>query len=230
VQKVVPVLQRIRGVVVLTQTCDIVRAHFRRPYVEIAPLVKLDSETVEQVRRLKRPSFAYVPAMADSSLVADLERIMTVEKAVVANWKRIPGWRADAEGREFGRAIARKRSRFAFPDDFIRSIRRFRHRLVDKHKRKSPEGESLRALREIRIHATPSWHATKMSLAIWFIEESELGNSASGRHSQLKNWVELVDQAGRFRVESALVCRLDEISARDYVESERLDFDSLSID
>jgi len=230
VDKIVCVSEDVPGIVMLTQTCDIVRPCRDRPFVEIALLVAVDAGAVEQVRRRKRPAYAYVPAMAGSGLVADLDRIMTVEKAVVANWKRIPGWKADAEGREFGRAIAWKRSRFAFPDDFVRATSRFRARLFDKHGRDSAEGECLRALREIRVQAKPSWDHAQVSLTIWFIDDAAPGRHSSEFHHWVEQWVKFIDQAGRFRVESALVCRLDDISARDYVESERLDFDSLSID
>jgi len=85
------VTEEVAGVVMLTQTCDMVRSCLVRPFVEIAPLVQFDDVIVEQVRRLKRPAFAYVPALAEDGMVADLDRIMTVEKAVVASWIRTPG-------------------------------------------------------------------------------------------------------------------------------------------
>ena len=137
----------VEGVVVLTQTCDIVRSCKNRPFVEIAPLVRLDDTTVEQVRRLKRPAFAFVASMAREGLVADLDRVMTVEKAVVANWGRVSGWDTDSDNRAFARAIARKRSRFAFPDDFVQAADRFRRRMLEKHNRMTVEGSHLRTLR-----------------------------------------------------------------------------------
>lgn len=225
-----PVLEEVEGFVMLSQTCDIVRLCIERPFVEIAPLVRLDDEIVEQARRLKRPSLAYIPAIARKGLVADLDRIMTVEKAVVAAWTRIMGWSTDAEGREFARTIARKRSRFAFPDDFIRAADQFRRRLTNKHGRQSGEGEFLRALREIRVRAAPSWNADDVKLTIWFIKYREAGDSASDWSDQVDRWVGLVDQSGRFCVESAVACSLEDITAHDYVESEVLDFDSLSVD
>ncbi len=214
----------------LTQTCDIVRSCVDRPFVEIAPLVKLDDATVEQVRRLKRPAFAYVPATAGDGLVADLDRIMTVEKAVAANWARIPGWSTDAEIREFARAIARKRSRFAFPDDFVLAADRFRGRVTSKHNRNSLEGAHLRALREIRVQAAPSWNADGVKLTIWFIKERDSDDGAYEWPGQVERWTRLFDQSGRFRVDTAIACYLDDITARDYVESDVLDFDSLSVE
>ena len=109
------VLDAVHGVVELSQTCDVVRGCRARPFVEVAPLVEASEIWVEEIRRLKRPAFAYVPKVAHKHLVADLDRVMTVEKALVAGWNRTPGWEEDAEVRDFASALARKRSRFAFP-------------------------------------------------------------------------------------------------------------------
>ena len=51
-----PVLDEVRGVVMLTQTCDVVRGCRARPFVEIAPLIEVREPWVEEIRRLKRPS------------------------------------------------------------------------------------------------------------------------------------------------------------------------------
>ena len=83
------------------------------------PSSRFPSQWVEEIRRLKRPAFAYVPITAGDHLVADLDRTMTIEKALVAGWARTPGWETDDELRDFASALARKRSRFAFPDDFV---------------------------------------------------------------------------------------------------------------
>ena len=87
---VAPILDSVPGVVMLTQTCDVVRDCRKRPFVEVAPLVELSAQEVEKVHRLKSPAFAYVPGTAKKRLVADLDRTMTVEKAVVANGRVFP--------------------------------------------------------------------------------------------------------------------------------------------
>lgn len=220
----------VEGVVVLTQTCDIVRSCQNRPFVEIAPLVRLDDAMVEQVRRLKRPAFAYVASMAREGLVADLDRVMTVEKAVVANWERISGWDTNSDNRAFARAIARKRSRFAFPDDFVLAADRFRRRMLEKHNRMTVEGSHLRALREIRVRAEPSWNDDEVGLTIWFIKDRDPVSESPDWPDLVDGWSELFDQSGRFHVKAAVACRLEDITARDYVESDVLDLDSLSVD
>jgi hypothetical protein len=141
------------GVVVLSQTCDIVRSCCERPFVEVAPLLEVDEARLRETKRALVVNRAYVPGMAARRLVADLDRVMTVEKAVLARWPRTLGCSTDAEARAFSEALGRKRARPAFPDDFVAALARLQRRIRDKHGRKSSEGQLLEALREIRIHA-----------------------------------------------------------------------------
>ena len=224
------VADRVEGFVILTQTCDIVRSSQNRPYIEIAPLVRCDDATVEQIRTLRRPAFAYIPGVAENRLVADLDRIMTIEKGVLARWsERIPGCRSVAEQRVFARAIAHKRSRFAFPDDFVLAASHFRRHLHNKHNRASDVGSHLRALREIRVRAAPSWLSDSVELTLWFIKDHDPPDVNPDWYTHVDSWKEMFDTSGRFTVEFASACRLEDLTARDYIESDRLDFDSLSL-
>jgi hypothetical protein len=99
----------VSGFVVVTQTCDLVRSCAERPFVEVAPLVAVDDQYLQDIHRLKRPRYAYIAGVAEFNLVADLDRVMTVEKAVVARWERISGCPSDADTRLLGEALARKR-------------------------------------------------------------------------------------------------------------------------
>ena len=223
-----PVLDAVRGVVMLSQTCDVVRGCRNRPFVEIAPLIEVPGRWVEEIRRLKRPAFAYVPATVDERLVADLDRTMTVEKAIVAGWTRTSGWETDDDLRDFARALARKRSRFAFPDDFVAAARSLQGHLIDKHNRQTDEGAHLRALREIRVRAAPSWDDGEVRLNWWFIKDADPVDAPVDWSSFVDQWLALFDQTGRFRLEPPIACRLDDMTARDYVESDHLDLDRLS--
>jgi hypothetical protein len=216
------------GFVVLTQTCDIVRPSSQRPYLEIAPLVPVDTTVLEEVRRLRRPGFAYVPLAAPQRLVADLDRTMTIEKAVVVGWRRQPGWTTDEEARAFAEALARKRARFAFPDDFVAAIQKLQDRLAKRHNKSHAEGAHLRALREIRVRAAPSWDDETVELTFWFIKDGDPVGYPLGWSSWIEEWAGLFDQTGRYRIEAAIAVRLQDITAQDYVESDRLDLDQLS--
>lgn len=219
-----------RGFVVVTQTCDIVRACATRPYVEVCPLIEVDEGTFRQTEKGHRPALAFVPVLAAQRLVADLDRVMTVEKPVVAKWPRMPGWTTDDEAREFAASLARKRERFAFPDDFVRFSKRLEDRLSEKHDKQSDEGRALQALREIRVQAAPSWNtAERISLMFWFVRNDKEPDFEGKSWAELLDaWLGLVPENERFvRVEGQVVT-LDEMVASDYVHSDRLDLDHLS--
>jgi len=214
------------GLVVLTQTCDIVRPSARRSFVEVAPLVEVDEQDLRMIERGHRPQYAFIPGVADQRLVADLDRVMTVEKAVVVGWKRVPGCESDEARRYLAQALARKRARFAFPDDFSPCMRRLQERLLDKHDRDSTEGQALRSLQEIRVQASPSWESNEINLLFLFILRQEAEEFDGTTWSELLGkWLALVEPGGRYQSIEGLVATLDDLTGRDYVESDVLDLD-----
>jgi hypothetical protein len=161
-------------------------------------------------------------------LVADLDRVMTVEKSIVAKWQRTPGFTSDAEGRSFAQALARKRLRFAFPDDFTELTKKLQARLGDKHEKDTDEGRGLRALREIRVQASPMWDARAVELLFWFVRHDTDHNFQGKSWAELlKEWLKLAPSTGRFSVDGQVVT-LEEMTGADYVASDPLDLDHLS--
>jgi hypothetical protein len=152
---------------------------------------------------------------------------MTVEKAVVAKWTRTAGCSNDFERRDFAQALARKRTRFAFPDDFNRLVGKLQSRMQDKHDKASPEGEVLQDLQQIRVRVAPSWNSSEIDLTFFLILA---GPKAPGlKHTQvLDSWLKLIPPSGRFKNIGAFFARLEDLRASDYVESDLLDLDHLS--
>ena len=222
------IFEEVAGFVMLTQTCDIVRDCRKRPYVEGAPLVEKTADELKKIRRLEYPAFAFVPGASKSGLAADLDRTMTLEKTLITDWKRHSGWETDNELRDFVLALSRKRSRFAFPDDFVEAAAKLQRRIVDKHDKQSDEGAYLQALAEIRVRAAPSWDSEKVFLSWWFIKDGDPQISKTDWSDRVDQWVKLFATAKRFETYSSIVCRLEDMTARDYVESDRLDLDRLS--
>lgn len=218
------------GVVVVSQTCDLVRSAVERPFVEVAPLVSMESARIEEVRRLRRPRYAYVPAVAGRGLVADLDRIMTVEKTIVMTWERTPGWSSDAESRALVEALARKRLRPAFPDDFVEFVSPLKNLLTKRAQKKSVEGQAVDALIEIRVDADPGWDADRVEVMLWFLrpEDAELGDLQPDWSPWVDQWMKLLPASGRYRAEGQAV-PLSRMTALEYCRSERLDLDHLSI-
>jgi hypothetical protein len=199
----------VSGFVVVTQTCD--------------------DQYLQDIHRLKRPRYAYIAGVAEFNLVADLDRVMTVEKAVVAGWERISGCPSDADTRLLGEALARKRSRFAFPDDFNEFAQKLQKRMHDKHEKSSTEGKALRALLEIRVSAAPAWDAEDVALIFWFIraEADDLFENQAW-HELLDSWLKLLPPSARFSAVDGTVVSLDDMTAKEYLHSDRLDLDRLS--
>jgi hypothetical protein len=219
----------VRGFAVVTQTCDIVRTCDKRPFLEIVPLVKVEETRLDDIQKSRQPQYAYIPGMAEHKLVADLDRVMTVEKAIVADWERKPGCFSDDEVIALGQALARKRARFAFPDDFTQFAKKLQTRLRDKHNRASLEGEALRALLEIRVRAEPSWRSSKIRLVFWFIRDAEQSQfQDTGWEKFLEQWLKLIPTSGRYQDVEGLVIALEDMTALEYVESIPLDLDHLS--
>jgi hypothetical protein len=137
---------------------------------------------------------------------------MTVEKAVVAGWQRVQGCHSDDEARVFAQALARKRVRVALPDDFTAFIRGLQNRIKEKHE------------------ASPSWASDEVSLFIWFIkDDSSLCPEGIGWDGLCASWLGFVQSSGRFKEVAGVVAELEDISAREYVDSDPLDLDHLSI-
>ncbi|WP_228016105.1 hypothetical protein [Synechocystis salina] len=219
----------VKGFAVVTQTCDIVRTCNKRPFVEIVPLVDVDEPQLHEIQRRRQPQYAYIPGIEELNLVADLDRVMTVEKAVVAEWERKPGCLSDDEIRALGQALTRKRARFAFPNDFTDFARKLQNRLRNKHDKDTGEGEALRALREIRVRAEPSWNSPKIRLIFWFIRDQDQSQfKGKGWDQILEEWQELIPASGRYQNVDSLVVALEDMTAKDYVESYQLDLDHLS--
>jgi hypothetical protein len=217
------------GFAVVTQTCDIVRDCGERPFVEVCPLVEVDEDKLQEIERGRRPNYAYLPGVSDRRLVADLDRVMTVEKPVVAPWERVVGCLDDNDSRRLSLALSRKRARIAFPDDLVAFAAPLMNRMSGKHDKGSDEGRALRALREIRVRAASSWDANTVQLMFWFIRnEDQPTFEKQGWDVLLEAWLARVPATGRFAEVDGAVLTLDDLTARDYVESDPLDLDHLS--
>ena len=57
------VLETAEGVVVLSQTCDIVKSCLKQAFVEVARLVEVEETIAHEIERGYRPNYAVVPAL-----------------------------------------------------------------------------------------------------------------------------------------------------------------------
>ena len=115
------------------------------------------------------------------------------------------------------------------PTTFVAFARPLVDRILRKHDRQSDEGRALRSLREIRVRAAPSWDADAVALMFWFIrDEEDPGIETTGWEHYLAALPTAQPESGRFVRVDGVVQTLDDLTARDYVESDPLDLDHLS--
>ena len=217
----------VSGVVVLTQTCDMIRDSADRPHFHVAALVPATSDEIEQIRRFARPQYVYVPQCAEMGLVGDLDLITSYSKSVLTGWTRLPAPAVADARRDFGYATGRHRSRVAFPDRWAAELDKLRNWLRSKSQKSSPEGIFAAAIEQMRIVAND----------VDCPDEAEIlclippGVTQTVR----SEWAKVMIPKLQSKIDDNWGCKVvfriattNEITAAEYLNSLRLDFDALS--
>jgi hypothetical protein len=227
------VFSPVDGLVVVTQTCDIVKDCAKSEFIDVSPLVPVDDQRLQEIKKGRLIRYAYVPGVADRQLVADLERTMAVEKSVVATWTRVSGWATDDERIAFAAALVRKRQRFAFPSEFNVGLVKFYERLKTKRKKHSiAEGRLIAALDHVRAAPDPNWDATKVVVTFWFLLSREHGITDFDESRRvIEAWMKLITLSGRFVLADPPFWFVEQqdMTVREYLASHPLDYDDLSM-
>lgn len=219
----------VEGLVILTQTCDIVRPVRARPFIEVAPLVKRETPDLNQIAKGMRPQFAIVPGVFDRGLVADLDRTMTLEKPILDSWEKVNGCRDDNEKRRFANALSRKRVRAAFPNDFVDLIKPLQERCKKKYGNDSPLGRTLEALSEIRVQPHPNWEGDqpKQVKFLFLLPPNFDSAKRPEADKEVKSLIELIPASKKYQIDYTTGFH-SEMSAAEYIASDLLDLDYLS--
>jgi hypothetical protein len=230
-QNIFDVLIPVCGWVIISQTCDIVKKCVDSEFVEICRLVRIPDEGhFQDVRKARRPRYAYVPGVAEKKLVADLEHTMTIEKSVLARCSRVQGCATDKERVTFAEVLARKRKRFAFPDGFNTGLRKFRDNIKDKHGKNSPEGRLVDAIHEIRIQPIPHWESDSVSVFFWILLRKGVLQDFDTARADLKKWLGRVSFPQIFVLADPAfeLVEPSDMTVEDYFNSYPLDYDDVS--
>ena len=79
------------------------------------------------------------------------------------------------------------------------------------------------------MRAAPFWDDGEVQLNWWFIKDADPVDASVDWRFFLEQWIALFDQTGHVRRDPPIACRLEDMTARDFVESDRLDLDRLSV-
>ena len=219
------------GLVVISQTCDIIRRTGGRHYVAVCPLITVDEADVAEIRKGRRPYLTDVEN-AGETVFADLRRIMSVHKDVLRKWVRHDGFSGE-EGRvRFAAALERKFGQFAFPNDFDKAIETFRKRVWQKHdKAVSPIGKVYRSLHQIRFHANPDWHSAERVITVIAVLQSRPEQEAA--REEIRKELDTVlgqiiwPDGYKWASPKYMLAAAEDLSGVDIIASRRGDFDYL---
>lgn len=162
----------VEGFVVISQTCDLIRDFTDAPTVQLATIEKVSPSVFAGVKKRTTIRYLYLPALESKSIVANLDQILTVEKAVllaVSPEQRKSAFRNDVEAQILSDGIARKFGRFAFPDEFTSAVGKFREFVVGKHGKANSNGRILNSIREIRVVNSGGWSSRNSEIEFLFL-------------------------------------------------------------
>ncbi|MET3769367.1 hypothetical protein ABIB15_002063 [Marisediminicola sp. UYEF4] len=155
--------------IVVSQSCDVVQP--KRELLQLAPLVSIpDAEVRRGALKKVNPRYPLVSAV-NEGLFADLARLTSVEKRAIVDASIVSKLEiADArDAREFGLAVGRWFSRFAFPDEvqpWLAPVQELIRKKYDSSQ--SALGRLLQDVTEIRVEA-PSWDSLPVAIKLHVI-------------------------------------------------------------
>jgi len=219
----------VEGFVILTQTCDLIKSPEACPFVEVAALVRpLKEEHLPLIKQKKMPRYVEVPGVFDKGLVADLDQIVTVEKPALLKWHLVRGCSDDHQTKSFASAIARKRNRAALPDDFNLYIKEFQTRCKERHGKATDEGRVLTYINEIRVYPQGNWWTTeKTEVFLWFLIHPQHSDKKELIKTEIGKLLTLIKDNDKYSYDHKII-EYGEMSAKEYVASQLLDYDYLS--
>jgi len=162
----------VEAIVLLTQTCDIVRNSDERSYIQVCPVLLVDQEKADQAASGELVRYAALPWYT-SNAVADLDRMMTIEKGMLAGFEKLASWSHDLEIVKFQNSIVRRYERFAFPNEFNKGMSKLKKKITSRHgKPSSIEGVLFSKILQVRVEAELSWNAQSYTVLFHFILSS----------------------------------------------------------
>ncbi|MFE7076270.1 hypothetical protein ACFU96_39895 [Streptomyces sp. NPDC057620] len=144
------------GVVIVSQTCDVVQP--TKEHIQVAPVVMLEQGLEKRAAKGGMPRYVSIPE-AGPQAFADLDHLATVSKAHVALLSPQRGVAGTSELRRFGMRVGRRFSRFAFPDTITPWLDPLKRTVLSKSgKTTSPLGLVLDEwVESLRLECTSQW-------------------------------------------------------------------------
>jgi len=158
-----------QGVVLISQTCDLVRA-LPDDRVLIAPVRYPESdEEASAVRRGTKPLLVLVGEQLD--LVAEMNRVASVPRSRLDGSQVIQRTCATQSGEQAARLasrIARAVSRFAFPEGDVEALRKLQGKVQNGWGKQTSFADTLSLVEEFRVAST-DWDDEESELTVYVV-------------------------------------------------------------
>lgn len=151
------------GVVLLSQTCDLVQDRER---VLIAPVAECPPGLMSQVQKGRKPLLIALGTAPDR--IADLERMLSVPRTLLSGATVLQHSVQERSGEEADRLsarIGRGLYRFAFPDAVHDALGKLQKKIADGYAKETSFATVLRLVDEFRISCT-AWETPGRELSI----------------------------------------------------------------
>lgn len=164
------------GVVVLSQTCDIVQASKSRCLV--APILAANQDTLSSARKGRKPLHLFLGdgLSPEPPRVADLECATSVPKQLLEGRRLLARYTDDPSGPAvipIAYRIGRAFNRFPFPDDVYPVFAKLRARAQKRAGSASPFGLVIDLLCDLRVSAD-QWTQPHRRLKVWIVVPQDL--------------------------------------------------------
>ena len=166
-------IQTPRGVVLLSQTCDIIQPTKARCVV--APVISADAQMMSAAAKGRSPLLFYAEVIDGLPVVADMQQIVSVPKTLLIGRVMRARTVADVSSREaadLADRIGRAFTRFAFPNEVYGALRKLRQEAQHKSGTDSPFGRVLDYVDELRV-SSDQWSAPGRHLTLWVVVDQE---------------------------------------------------------
>ena len=222
----------ILGYVLISQSCDIVRRTSGRDFVAVCPLIRIEGDRRNEAKKGRLPYMINIENAGDL-VYADLRRVMSIEKDVIARWERNVGFDTDKGRLRFAAALERKFGQFAFPDEFDAAVKRFKEKVWSRYDKDSPLKSIYKSLAQIRFGAEPDWASSGskkiMCVAILADKlEDEVSrkdvSDALNREFDAIKW----PNGYEWNAPRLLLQQAKDLTGEDLISTQRADFDFLS--
>jgi len=225
----------VQGLVVVSQTCDIVNAIDLDDVVVVAPMVEVTEGLLESIKF----GTTTVGAVIEHSLlptdVADLRYLATIRKTSLVKMERKGGFSSEQTRDVFVNALERRYGRFAFPDSLSNGpVITIRNRAKSLRKKDSPKANVYKSLRSVRLAAAPDFDTpgARIQFLLVLNDPPQVFAKAEDIIEELESQAKAdrFDWPAAFEKETPLfrVVTMDSLSAREWDSSRHVDLDFIS--